>query len=170
MTDREPLVSRIFIRGTMEAVWREITKTDELQKAFFNCRMHTDGLRPGAQIRMRSPDGKWTAVVGEVLEFDPPRRYSHTFRFTAYDDPECIVTYDLEEVEGGVQFTLTSSNIPPGTKTEKDMARGGDMIVKTLKAVVETGKPAFGTRMLHVLFRVMAPFTPKKSLSEHWPL
>ena len=170
MAETETIVSRILIRGSLEAVWNEITKTDELQGAIFNMRLHTDGLAPGGQIRMRTPDGKYTGVVGEVLEFDPPHRYKHTFRFTNYDDPPCTVLYELREVEGGVEFTLTSEGVVPGTKTAKEMTRGGDMIAKTLKAIVETGKPPFGVRMLHVLFKLMQPFTPKRSLSENWPL
>jgi uncharacterized protein YndB with AHSA1/START domain len=162
-------VSQVFIRGTIAQVWREITKTDEVQGCMFNMRLHTTGLKVGAKIRMRSPDGKYTGVVGEVLEFDPPHRYAHTFRFTNFDDPPCKVIYDLKEVPGGVEFTLTSEDIPAGTKTAKQMIPGGDMITRTLKAIVETGRPTFGTRMLYVLFKVMAPFTPKKCLSSNWP-
>ena len=151
-------------------MWREITKTDEPQQAFFNSRMHVIGLKPGSPIRMRSPEGKYTAVVGDILEVDPPRRLSHTLRFTAYDDPYCRVTYDLREVEGGVEFTLTSEEVPVGTKTARDMTQGGDLIAKTLKAIVETGHPPLGTRLLFVLFKLMAPFNPRSTRSENWPL
>ncbi len=44
------------------------------------------------------------------------------------------------------------------------------MIVNTLKSVIETGKPGFGTRMLFILFKIMQPITPKKCLSRHWPV
>ncbi len=168
MAETERCVFRVFIRGSVEAVWREITKTDELQKCMFNMRLDTAGLKPGAKIRMRTPNGKYTGVVGEVLEFDPPRRYAHTFKFTQYDDPPCRVIYDLKAVEGGVGFTLTCEDMPAGTRTAKDMSRGGTMIVSTLKAIVETGRPSLGVRMLHVLFKVLAPLTPKKCLSENW--
>jgi len=165
-------VSKVFIRGTVEKIWREITKTDEVQGCMFNMRMHIaggGGLKVGAKIRMRSPDGKYTGVVGEVLEFDPPRRYAHTFKFTNFDDPPCKVIYELHEVSGGVEFTLTCEDVPAGTKTAKQMVPGAGMITKTLKAIVETGRPTFGTRMLYVLFKLMAPLTPKKCLSSNWP-
>ena len=132
--------------------------------------MHTDGLKVGAQIRMRTVNGKYTGVVGEVLDFDSPHRFMHTLKFTQYDDPPCKVIYELKEVPGGVEFILTAIDIPVGTKTAKQMAQGGDMIVKTLKAIVETGKPALGTRLLYVLFRLTEPMSPKKTLSENWPL
>ena len=151
-------------------MWREITKTDEPQQAFFNARMHRIGLAPGSPIRMRTPDGRYTSVVGEILEVDPPRKLSHTLKFTAYDDPWCRVTYELEETPDGVEFTLTSEDVLPGTKTAKDMGRGGDFIANTLKAIVENGRPGLGTRILYRLFGLLAPFTPKACRSENWPL
>ncbi len=170
MTETRKIVAKIFIEGSIDDVWHEITKTDELQGAMFNMRLHTDGLRLGGHIRMRTPDGKYTGVVGEILEFDPPHRYGHTFKFTNYNDPPCKVFYDLKEVAGGVEFTLTAEDVPVGTKTAKQMTSGADFIVKTLKAIVETGKPPLGTRMLYAMFRLMGPFSPKSTLSEHWPL
>jgi hypothetical protein len=162
-------VFRVFIKGRIEDVWREITKTHEPQGCMFNMQLHTPGLRAGAPIRMRTRSGRYTAVVGDVLEFDPPRRYAHTFRFTSYNDPPCKVIYDLKEVAGGVEFTLTCEDIPKGTKTAKDMKPGGKMIVDTLKAIVETGRPAFKTRMLYLMFKVMEPMMGKKLRSENWP-
>ena len=169
-TATERAVFKIFIKGTMQAVWHQITKTDEPQEAFFNNLMHTSGFRPGGTIRMRSADGKYTAVVGEILEFDPPRRFAHTFRFTNLEDPECKVIYDLKEVEGGVEFTMTLEDLPVGTKTAKQMRQGATMITGTLKNMVERGKPSFGTRVLFGMFKLLGPLmTPKKCRSEHWP-
>ena len=164
-------MSKIVIKGRIEDVWREITKTDEPQQAIFNAKMHTISLAPGSPIQMRTPDNKYTSIVGEILEIDPPKRLSHTMKFTPYDDPYCKVTYDLEEIDGGVEFTLTSEDIPAGTKTAKDMARGGDFIAKTLKEIVENGRPSLGTRILYSLFSVLGPLmTPKKSQVSNWPL
>lgn len=168
--DSRPRVFNIMIKGTIHDVWREITRTDAPIACFFNSRMDTPMLAPGSKMAMRSPDGKYTGVVGEILEVRPPTRFSHTFKFTNFDDPVCKVTYELREVAGGVEFMLTVDDMPVGTKTEKQMTQGGTMIVNTLKAVIETGRPSFGTRMLFVLFKVMGPFTPKKCFSEHWPV
>ncbi len=161
---------QVVIRGTIEEVWNEITRTDAPIPAFFNSQMHVARLAPGSKLAMRTPDGKYTGVVGEILEFDPPRRFAHTFKFTNFDDPVCTVIYDLEEVADGVQFTLTIKDLPAGTKTAKQMVQGGTMIVNTLKSVIETGRPSFGTRMLFVLFKVLGPFSPKRCLSTNWPV
>jgi len=165
-----PSMFRVLIHGTLEDVWNEITRTDEPIAAFFNSRMDVGALKAGSRLAMRTPDGKYTGVVGEILEVVPLKRFTHTFRLTAYDDPECKVIYDLDQVEGGVQFTLTIEDLPDGTKTAKQMVQGGPMIVNTLKAVIEKGRPGFGTRLLFGLFKLMAPFTPKRCLSENWPV
>src|SRR5437868_12614241 len=157
MAEGEKAVFRVVIRGSIDDVWREITRTDEPQKCMFNMRLETDGLKPGGQIRMRSASGKTTGVVGEVLEFDPPHRYVHTFRFTQFDDPPCTVTHELKEVAGGVEYTLTHDNLPAGTKTAKQMNQGASLICKTLKAVVERGRPSLGVRLLYRLFRLLEP-------------
>lgn len=78
---------RVLINGTIEDVWQEITRTDAPIAAFFNSTMHVARLAPGSKLAMRTPDGKYTGVVGEITEFDPPRRFAHTFKFTNYDDP-----------------------------------------------------------------------------------
>ena len=169
--DGVTLVSRIVIKAKIEDVWREITKTDEPQPAMFQSQMHRLTLDAGSPIRMRTPDGKYTSVVGEVLEADPPFRFSHTMKFTAYDDPYCKVTYDLREVEGGTEFTLTSERVPAGTKTHKAMARGGDFIAKTLKSVLERGRAPLGTRAIYGVMGLLTPLiTPDRSKSTHWPL
>ena len=160
----------VVIHGSVEDVWEEITRTDRPIPAFFNARMDTRGLAPGNAIAMRTPDGTYTGVVGEVLGLDPPRRFVHTFKFTAYDDPACIVAYDLEPVADGVRFTLTIHDLPTGTKTAKQMTQGGRLIVNTLKSVIETGRPSFGTRCLFTLFKVLGFTTPKRCRSEHWPV
>ena len=76
--------------------------------------------------------------------------------------------YDLKEVEGGVEFTLTADDLPVGTKTEKQMKQGGGMIVKTLKAIVENGRPALATRALYRVFSLLEFTTPEKCSSLHW--
>lgn len=161
---------RTLIRGSIGDVWQEITRTDEPIPAFFGSRMDVGRMAPGAKLAMRSPDGRWTGVVGEITEFEPPRRFAHTFKFTNFDDPECVVVYDLEEVEGGVQFTLTIVDLPEGTKTAKQMVTGGKFIVAVLKATVEDGRPTFGQRLLLRVMGAFAFLTPKKCLSENWPV
>lgn len=163
-------VYRVRIAAPVETVWEVLTRSNEPLPFFFGSVLHTTILGPGAPIRMRSPDGKHTGVVGEVLEFDPPRRYAHTFKFTSENDPVCRVTYELEPVPEGTRFTLTSEEVPAGTKTEKYMDRGAEFISETLKAVVERGQPTFKQKFFLLMMRLSAFATPERSRSENWPL
>jgi uncharacterized protein YndB with AHSA1/START domain len=166
----ERAVFKVTIKGPIDAVWREITKTDSVQRAMFNMRLHTPGLKPGAPFQMRSKDGKIVGIVGEVLEFDPPHRYVTTFRFTRFDDPPCKITYELKEVAGGTEFVMTLDDLPPGTVTAKQMVQGGSLIINSLKSLVETGQLPLGTRVLYAMFALMGPLAPKKTRVENWPL
>ncbi len=169
-TAPDEAVFRIVIAADIQRVWRELTKTDEPQGAVFNAMLHTTGLVPGAALQMRTPSGRHTLVVGEVLAHDPPRHFAHTHRFTQHDDPVCEVHYELEPVAGGVQVTLRVCRLPAGTATAKSMASGGHQILAALKAICETGRPAFGTRLLYRLFGVMEGMLPQRTRSERWPL
>ena len=173
MSENAPseLAFRIVIATDIQRVWRELTKTGEAQGAVFNAWLHArGGVVPGAAMQMRTGSGKHTLVVGEVLESTPPHRFVHTHRFTQYDDPLCQVSYDLKEVPGGVQVTLRVAGVTAGSKTAKDMASGGTMIVNALKAICETGKPGVATRLMYTLFEHMEFVLPARTKSEHWPL
>jgi hypothetical protein len=165
-------IFRIVIAGTMEAVFRELTKTGEPQGAVFNSMMTLDapGLVRGRKLQMRTVSGKHAVVIGEVVEHEAPTRFAHTHRFTQHDDPFCTVVYDLKKVAAGVEVTLTIENIPVGTKTEAEMRKGGDFILGNLKAIVETGRPPFGTRLMYLMFGALEFVLPAKTKSENWPL
>lgn len=168
--DAAKSIFRVVIRAPINKVWAELTRTDKVLPFFFNSVCRTTGLAAGAPIRMRSKNEKYTAVVGEVLIFEPPYRYSHTFKFTQLDDPWCTVHYILKEVDGGTEFTLINENVPVGTRTEKYMTQGGAFITENLKAIIETGKPTLGGRFALVMMGLFSVFTPARSRSEHWPL
>jgi len=160
---------RVTIRAPIHKVWAEITRTENVLPFFFNSVCKTPGLAVGAPIRMVSKNGKYAAVVGDIIEFDPPHRYAHTFKFTSLDDPACIVRYSLREVEDGTEFTLINEAVPAGSKSEKYMMSGGKFITNNLKSFVETGKATAGGRCALFMMGLSAPFTPGRCRIEHWP-
>lgn len=170
MADADDAVFRIFINADIQRVWRELTKTGEAQGAVFNAWLHTTGLVPGGRLQMRTGSGKHVIVDGAVVVCEPPHRFVHTHRFTQFDDPVCQVSYELKPVGPGVEVTLRVTGLPAGTKTGKSMASGGTTILKTLKAIAETGRPAFGTRLLYWLFDHMEWVLPARTRSALWPL
>ena len=163
-------VFRIVVNADIQRVWRELTKTDEAQGAVFNAWLHSTGLVPGAKMQMRTGTGRHVLVVGEVVAWEPPHRYAHTHRFTMHDDPVCQVVYELKPVDGGVEVTLRVLGLPVGTPTDKAMASGGHDILARLKAIAETGRPSFGTRLLYAMFGALEFMLPKTTRAERWPL
>lgn len=170
MNEPSRQVARIVIRGSIEAVWRELTKDDEPQAAMFNAWLHAQSFLPGAMLQMRTIDGRNVLVIGKVVQFDPPHRFAHTFRFTQYDDPECTVIYELRPVADGVEVSLIVENAPAGTRTAKEMSRGASTILNTLKRVIETGRPSVGTRLMYWMFGRLGFLLPARTRAEHWPM
>ena len=165
--DRE--VYKVFINAPIETVWSELIKTTSPRPFFWNSSWDTKEMAPGNTFRMVSNGGKTVAVIGEILEMEPPHRLVHSFRLTSLEDPASTVTYTLRESEGGTEFCLVTENIPAGSRSEKSMADGAEFIVKNFKAYVETGKVTFGARVMLALFKIMAPLTPKSMRAENWP-
>lgn len=163
-------IYRIVIDGSQEAIFRELTSTDRTLPAIFNSRMHTTGLRRGGRMQMRTVSGDHTIVDAEILEYDPPHRFSHTHRFTQLDDPLCRVTYELKPVPGGIEVTLTVDDLPLDTGTSKRMEFGGNFILGNLKSIVETGRAPLQARLMYAIFGAMEFVLPRRTLAERWPL
>lgn len=166
----ERAIYRVTIAAPIHTVWDTLVKTDTVLPFFFGAVCDTpDGLEAGKPMRMVSADGKFAIVVGEVLEFSPPRRYAHTMKFTQYPDAPCTVIYELKEVSGGTEFTLITEGVPAGTRTEKSMVPGGVFITENLKALIETGKPKFAARMIMAMGPALNFTVPKACRIENWP-
>jgi uncharacterized protein YndB with AHSA1/START domain len=169
-TFAERAIYKVIIKAPIETVWSELVNTTTPRPFFWNSSWDAKDMAPGNAYRMVSNGGKTVAVVGEILELDPPYRLVHSFRLTALDEPASTVTYTLREVDGGTEFCLITENVVAGSKSEKSMADGSKFIVENFQAYVETGKISFGARVMLAMFAVMAPFTPKSMSADKWPL
>lgn len=161
---------KVFIKAPIETVWSELINASTPRPFFWNSKWETRAMAPGNAYRVVSGDGRTVAVVGEILEMEPPNKLVTTFRLTSLDDPASKVTYTLDEVDGGTEFTLITENVLAGSKSEKSMADGSEFITRNFKAYVETGRVTFGARMMLGMFRLMAPLAPKTMRAENWPL
>lgn len=166
--DRE--IYTVHINAPIETVWAELVRTTSPRPFFWNSNWDAKEMAPGNAYRMVSNGGGTVAVVGEILEMEPPYRLVHSFRLTSLEDPPSKVTYTLKEAGGGTEFCLITERIVAGSKSEKSMADGARFIVRNFKAFVETGKVTPGARMMLVMFRLMAPVTPKSMSARNWPL
>ena len=167
----EKSINRTFINAPIETVWSTLVATDKPLPFFFGSICETkDGLKQGARMRMLNPNRKVAMIVGEVLAFEPPYRYSHTFKMTNLQDDPCTVTYELREKEGGTEFDLIIENAIVGSKLQKEMLGAQGFIASNLKAMAETGKPAFTGKLVGFMSPIMGLLAKKEQKIEHWPL
>jgi len=165
------LINRTFINAPIDTVWSTLVATDKSLPFFFGSVCQTkNGLEKGKKMRMVHPNGKTVMVVGEVLEFDPPNCYSHTFQMTNIEEPACKVTYRLTEKNNGTEFELTIENAIEGGKLFKEMKSSQRFIMANLKSMAENNRPALSGRMVGLLSPVFGLFGKKSQHIEHWPL
>jgi uncharacterized protein YndB with AHSA1/START domain/DNA-binding transcriptional ArsR family regulator len=132
----------VYIRTTPDALWRAITDGDQTVRYYYGTRV-SSGWAPGSRFEYTYPDGS-IAADGEVLEVDPPRRLATTFH--ARWDPEIeaegpvFQSWEIEPAGEGTCRLVVTTDLVPGTKTERDFAGGIAYIVSGLKTLLETGE------------------------------
>ena len=116
------LLHSIVIAAPIDAVWAELTRLDGRQR------------------------------VGRVIDVDPPRRLSHTQRVTTRDDPFTVVTWTLEEVDGGTRVSMRHTGWPEDTKKLHQVDGSWASIMPELKRVLDTGRISRGMRARYRMY------------------
>ncbi|USX48175.1 SRPBCC domain-containing protein [Lentzea sp. HUAS12] len=162
------LVHSIVIAAPIEKVWAEITKLDGKQRAMMDAVLDSS-LEPGAPLYYRSTDGTRVFVVGRVVEVDPPRLLSHTQRLTMRDDPWTVVSWELEEVDGGTRVTVRNSGWPEGVERLDKVDSTWKGILAALKQVVESGDVGTGLKFQYAMMRAFMWAMPSGTRTENVP-
>ena len=145
MTETTTQVYQVFIKATPERIWDAITKPEFTTQYFYGSVIDST-LEPGTPWLGWSSDRTQQYVDGEVLESDPPRRLSHTWR-ALYDEetaaePHSRVSWEIEPQEGGVtKLTVVHDRLEASPKTALNVAGGWSYVLSGLKTLLETGKP-----------------------------
>ena len=141
-------VYQVFIKATPEQIWEAITNPDFTEKYFHGSRIKST-FEVGSVYGGWSGDESQQLVDGEVLEADPPRRLSTTWR--ALWDPSLAeeaygrVTWEIEAQDGGfTQLTVVHDQLEESLKTAESVAGGWSFVLSGLKTYLETGKPLAG--------------------------
>jgi uncharacterized protein YndB with AHSA1/START domain len=84
-----------------------------------------------------------TTDVGEILEADPPRRLSYTFKHVLDDElrneaPSKVV-FMIEPHGKLVKLTLTHEGFAEGSKLLDGISKGWPAILSSLKSLLESG-------------------------------
>ena len=141
--ERPQFVSQIFIRATPAQVWRAITQSEFTRQYYYGSTVESD-WKVGSSFRY-SIDGK-EAILGAILEADPPRRLVQTIDARWDDDvtPDAPtrLTWEIEEVAPGIsKVTTIHDQFPSRTATFHQVAGGMPFILSGLKSLLETGRP-----------------------------
>jgi DNA-binding transcriptional ArsR family regulator/uncharacterized protein YndB with AHSA1/START domain len=135
-------VFAIFIRATPERVWEAITSSEYTLKYYFSSAVASD-LKPGSPI-VHAIAGE-PAILGEVIESDPPTKLVCTFDARWDDevrpDPPSTISWLIEPAGPGVsKVTVVHDGFVGETATSKQVGGGIPFILSGLKTLLETGE------------------------------
>ncbi len=145
MTATTTQVYQVFIKASPDQIWDAITKPEFTSRYFYGSLVDST-LEVGTPHRGWSPDRETLWVDGEVLDSDPPRRLSYTWRAlydeeTAAEEPS-RVSWEIEPQEGGVsKLTVVHDQLEHAPKTAENVAGGWMYILSGMKTLLETGQP-----------------------------
>jgi uncharacterized protein YndB with AHSA1/START domain len=148
MTETTTQVYQVFIKAAPEQVWDAITQPEFTVQYFYGSVVEST-LEPGTPWLGWSSDRSRQFVDGEVLESDPPRKLSHTWR-ALYDEetatePHSRVSWEIEAQDGGItKLTVVHDRLEESPKTALNVAGGWSYVLSGLKTLLETGKPLAG--------------------------
>jgi uncharacterized protein YndB with AHSA1/START domain len=107
-----------FVRAPRSRVWRAITDLSEFCR-WFSAESDDPAFRPGAEIKLRSTyPGPYKGVGFSVniVEMSPEHTFSWHWHPASKDagedlssEPPTLVTFKLEEADGGTRVTVTET-------------------------------------------------------------
>jgi uncharacterized protein YndB with AHSA1/START domain len=127
-----------FIGAAPEKVWEALTSNKFIAQYWSGHQITTD-WKSGSPVTMQRANGNmdWD---GKVLESDPPRRLSYTFRIHGFQDESSRVVIELQP-KGSKATKLTLSHFDIEAKCRKGIAEGWSSLLSEMKTLLETGKP-----------------------------
>ncbi len=139
----------VFIGTTAERLWEAITSSDFTLEYYFASTVESD-WKPGSPF-VYAIHGE-PAIVGEVVEADPPRRLVCSFDARWDDDvagdPPSRITWEIEPAgEAVCKLTVLYDGFDAETATYRQVGGGMPLILSGLKTLLETGEPLMAARV-----------------------
>jgi uncharacterized protein YndB with AHSA1/START domain len=129
-----------YIETTPEKLWEALTSSEFSRQYWFGTELRTD-WKIGSPFALVM-DGK-ARDVGEILEFDRPRRLSYTFSHVLDEelrqDTPTKVVFTIEPHGKFVKLTLTHEGFAVSNKLLDGISKGWPAIMSSLKSLLETG-------------------------------
>src|ERR1700692_4358219 len=131
-----------YIETTPERLWEALTSSEFSKRYWWDTSVVSD-WKVGSPVS-RGLTGK-TPDVGEVLEADPPRRLSYSFRHilneAARNERPTRVTLVIEPHGRLGERTLTHQDFAENSVILDGISKGWPAIMSSLKSMLETGQP-----------------------------
>jgi uncharacterized protein YndB with AHSA1/START domain len=132
-------VYKTYIATTPEKLWEALTDPDVTEQYWAHHR-NISTYEIGASWEHVKSNGE-IQVVGEIKEFDPPKRLVHTFaNESRKDEPEYYTTvaYDIEPSGDAVCLTVTHTDL--NEEILAGIEGGWPKVLAALKTQLETGE------------------------------
>jgi uncharacterized protein YndB with AHSA1/START domain len=130
-----------YIETTPDKLWQALTSSEFSRRYWFNTELHSD-WKVGSSFALVT--NGTTTDDGEILEADPPRRLSYSFRHVLDDEMRnerpTKVVFNLEPHGKFVKLTLTHEGFADRSKLLDGITKGWPAILSSLKSLLETGK------------------------------
>jgi uncharacterized protein YndB with AHSA1/START domain len=130
-----------YIETTPEKLWQALTSSEFTRQYWFGAEVRSD-WKVGSAFAL-TLDGEITDS-GEILDSDPPRRLSYSFKHQKYEalrkEPISKVTFTLEPFGTLVRLTVLHEGFIEGGKYLGAVSNGWPAILSGLKSLLETGK------------------------------
>jgi uncharacterized protein YndB with AHSA1/START domain len=145
MTEFKPKTVYVtYIAVSPDKVWQALTSPEFTRKYFWNRSVEIEP-RVGGAFMLRLPDGR-VNVRGEVIEYDPPRKLTISWRVEWPEEfrkvPECRVTYEIARAGKPTRLIMTESHSWDAPEALLSGGRTGwPALLSSLKSLLETGKP-----------------------------
>jgi uncharacterized protein YndB with AHSA1/START domain len=130
----------IYIETTPEKLWQALTSSEFSRRYWFNTELQSD-FKVGSPFALVM--NGTTTDVGEILEADPPRRLSYSFRHVLDDEMRnqrpTKVVFAIEPHGELVKLTLTHEGFAEDSKLLDGISKGWPAILSSLKSLLESG-------------------------------
>jgi uncharacterized protein YndB with AHSA1/START domain len=135
-----------YIATTPERLWQALTDGAFTERYWFGTRIESEWTL-GATVTFLRNDAVYDS--GAVLECDPPRRLSYSWRVQFHEEfrreRPSRMTFEIEPMSAGgmksaVKLTVTHDDFDVGSKVFLAISGGWPVVLASLKSFLETGE------------------------------
>ena len=130
-----------YIETTPEKLWEALTDSAFTRRYWFDTEVRSD-WKVGSPVALVMSGT--TTDTGEILEVDPLRRLSYTFKHEVDDNMRnerpTKVVFTLKAYGDLVKLTVTHEGFTQGSKLLDGISKGWPAILSNLKSLLESGR------------------------------